>query len=191
MKSIEIEIQVQVEKIKPLEKFLKDNAKFVGEFHQIDEYFTPAHRNFIAQKPTDEWLRLRNANGKFYINYKNWHHGKDGKTNHCDEHETEVKEIDKMQYIFEAIDIKPLIIVDKTRLIYNHKKYEIALDKIKGLGNFVEIEYKGKAMGEDAARIAGEMVDFLKSLKLGKITRNYNGYPFMMLFPDEVKYENL
>lgn len=191
MKSIEIEIQVQVEKIKPLENFLKKNAKFEGEYHQIDEYFTPAHRNFIAKKPTDEWLRLRNANGKFSINYKNWHHDKDGKSHHCDEHETEVVDINKMRYIFESIDIKPIVVVDKIRKIYRYKKYEIALDEVKKLGDFVEIEYKGKATKKDASKIAQEMGDFLKSLKLGKIARNYNGYPFIMLFPKEVKYEKI
>lgn len=33
------------------------------------------------------------------------------------------------------------------------------------------------------------MVDFLKQVGCGKIIRNYVGYPFLMLFPSEVKYE--
>jgi len=191
MENIEIEIQVQIEKIKPLEKFLESNAKFIGDFHQVDEYFTPAHRNFLDKRPTNEWLRLRNANSKYYINYKNWHHGKDGKSHHADEFETVVEEIDQLRNIFKVLNFKPIITVDKTRTIYHYKKYEIAIDKVKNLGTFVEVEYKGIASKKDSPKIAQEMAEFLKGLSLGKITKNYNGYPFIMLFPKEVRYEEL
>jgi len=191
MQNIEIEIQVQIEKIKPLEKFLKSNAKFIGRFRQIDEYFTPVHRDFLDKRPTNEWLRLRNANSKYYINYKNWHHGKDGKSHHADEFETGIADIKQLRNIFKVLDFHPIITVDKTRAIYRYKNYEIAIDKVKNLGTFVEIEYKGRAERNDAKKIVSEMGEFLKSLNLGKITKNYNGYPFIMLFPKEVRYEEL
>ena len=47
MKNIEIEIQVQVENIKPLVKFLNTSAKKILKARQIDEYFVPKHRNFL------------------------------------------------------------------------------------------------------------------------------------------------
>jgi len=34
-----------------------------------------------------------------------------------------------------------------------------------------------------------EMVDFLKKLGCEKLKRDYVGYPFKLLFPDEVKLE--
>jgi len=33
------------------------------------------------------------------------------------------------------------------------------------------------------------MVGFLKKLKVGKIERDFRGYPFSLLFPEEVDYE--
>jgi len=33
------------------------------------------------------------------------------------------------------------------------------------------------------------MVNFLKSIGCGKIERNYVGYLFQLLFPEEVKFE--
>lgn len=191
MKNIEIEIQVQVTKIKPLIDFLQKNAKYDGEFHQIDKYFVPKHKNYIKIRPTSEWLRLRNANGKFSINYKNWYFNKLGKSQHCDEFETAVEDIKTMNQIFDALEIKNIATVDKKRIIYNYKKYEIAIDKVKGLGNFVEIEFKGNLQKFDATKITNEMIVFLKEHGVGKITRNYNGYPFIMLFPKEVKYEEM
>jgi len=85
MKNTEIEIQVKIENSKALLDFLGKNAKFRNEKRQIDEYFTPAHRDFLKVRPVNEWIRLRNANDKYSLNYKDWHCGKDGKSNHCDE----------------------------------------------------------------------------------------------------------
>ncbi|GAI26198.1 unnamed protein product, partial [marine sediment metagenome] len=58
MNDIEIEIQVKIENSKPLIEFLEKNADFRSENHQIDEYFSPAHRDFIGVRPVKEWLRL-------------------------------------------------------------------------------------------------------------------------------------
>src|SRR6185503_11658469 len=98
--SIEIEIQVQIEKSAALKKFLKKNAKYIGTSRQIDSYYTPQHRNFIKVRPVKEWLRLRDSSGKFSINYKNWYYDKTGRSNYCDEYETPIENIEKMQKIF-------------------------------------------------------------------------------------------
>ena len=187
----EIEIQVRIEKSKKLTAFLKKQAKFIGEEHQIDKYFTPTHRNFPKQRPTKEWLRLRDSSGKFSINYKNWHYDKNGKSHYCDEYETLVNELEQVDNIFKALDIKPITIVDKLRKIYLFKNYEIAIDKVKDLGDFVEIEYKGKEKNKTPEKITEEMLKFLKDLDCGKIYRNYVGYPFQRLFPKEVKEEEI
>lgn len=188
-RDLEIEIQVQVEKIKALLDFLAKKGKFVGEVHQVDQYFTPAHRNFIAKRPADEWLRLRDAGGKYSINYKNWHHNKEGQSNSADEYETRVENLAPLQKLFAAIDIKPITVVDKKRQIWLYKDYEIAIDKVKNLGDFVEIEYKGKKKNPDPDKIAQEMIAFLKKIGCGQVTINYQGYPFLLLFPNETKWK--
>ena len=186
----EIEIQVQIESNINLFSFLEKKAKFVGETHQIDRYFTPAHRKFTELKPVKEWLRLRDSSGKFSINYKYWHYDADGKSNYCDEYETQIESIEQMKKIFGVLDIKEVVIVDKVKKIFLYKDYEIATDSVKGLGNFVEIEFKGKVGGRDPAKITSEMVLFLKKIGCGKIARNFVGYPFQLLFPNEVKFRD-
>jgi adenylate cyclase class 2 len=187
--NIEIEIQVNIENSKPLVEFLEENAVFQKENHQIDEYFSPSHRNFIAVRPVEEWLRLRESSGKYSINYKNWHFDEIGKGHYCDEHETKIEDINQLKRILEVLDFKSLVKVDKVRKIWTYKDYEIAMDSVKGLGDFVEIEYIGKDNQADPKKITDEMVEFLKATDCGKITRNYVGYPFQLLFPDEVKLE--
>jgi len=187
--NIEIEIQVNVENPKPLIESLKTNGNFQAEKHQLDEYFSPAHRDFLATRPVAEWLRLRDADGKCSVSYKNWHFDENGKSHYCDEFETKIESIEQGRKILSALNFKPVVEVDKLRKIWIYKNYEIAVDSVKNLGDFVEIEYIGKDEKVDPKNITDEMVDFLKKTGCGKITRNYVGYPFLLLFPDEVKYE--
>jgi len=186
---IEIEIQVKIENSKPLLEFLKKRAKFQKEKHQIDEYFSPAHRNFLETRPVKEWLRLRNADGNYSLNYKNWHFDKNGKSHYCDEYESKIDDFNKTKKIFSALNFKSIVTVDKLRKIWEYRNYEISVDSVKKLGDFVEIEYIGRDDKVNPEEITGKMIKFLKDLKVGKIERNYAGYPFMLLFSDEVKHE--
>lgn len=188
MEDTEIELQMSVEFSEPLMKFLEKNGFFQYETHQIDEYFTPPHRDFLSVRPVKEWLRLRNSNGKYSINYKDWHFESDGKTSYyCDEYETKVEDIDKVRKIFETLNFKPLVVVDKTRKIWMYKDFEVSIDSVKGLGDFVELEYKGKEK-VDPKKKAQEMIELLKNIGCGKLRINYQGYPFLLLFPKETKY---
>jgi adenylate cyclase class 2 len=183
MKNVEVEIQVEIENINPLAELLEEDGKFLFSEHQIDHYYTPAHRNFAAIKPINEWLRLRNSDSKYSITYKNWHRDEDKKSSHCDEYETTIGDIDQIEKILNVLDFKTVVIVDKKRKAYLYKDWEIALDEVKNLGNFVEVEYKGTQV-RDAKDIANEMKDFLRALNLGKIKINSVGYAFKLLNPD-------
>ncbi len=187
--NIEIEIQVNVEKIKPLEEFLKKNAKFESENHQLDEYFTPAHKNFVAERPVKEWLRLRDADGKCYITYKNWHYTEKGEGTHADEYETEVKDIEATRKILEALDFRPVVKVDKVRKTWRYEDYEIAMDAVKGLDASVEIEHCGSVSNIEPQKIKKEMMDFLKEIGCGKLRSNKGGYAFLLLFPEEAEFK--
>ncbi|MBM2820381.1 MAG: hypothetical protein HW405_141 [Candidatus Berkelbacteria bacterium] len=184
MKDTEVEIQVKIAKVEPLLKLLEKEGKFLYEEKQIDQYFTPTHRDFKAKKPIEEWLRLRNSNGKYSITYKNWYRSKDKKTHHCDEYESNLEKIDQLEKIFNVLNFKTVVKVEKTRRAYLFKEYEIAIDKVRGLGDFVELEYKSKIQKKPGV-ITTEMVEFLKSLNLGKISRNYVGYAYKCLYPND------
>jgi adenylate cyclase class 2 len=187
-KKIENEIQVQIEKSQKLIEFLKKSGKFISEERQVDKYFTPAHRNFTSTRPINEWLRLRDSAGTYSINYKLWHQDKEGRTHFCDEFESVIEDIKQFELIFKALDTKPLVTVDKTRRTWIYKNYKITLDSVKGLGDFIEIEYQGKT-NQDPTEVTKKMIEFLKRFNPGKITRNYVGYPFQLLFPSETKIE--
>lgn len=189
MNNVEIEIQVKIEKTKSLSEFLEKKAEFKGENHQIDEYFSPPHRDFIKVRPVREWLRLRDSGGKYSLNYKNWHFDGSGKSNYCDEYESKLDNLEQVRKILETFNFKLIVTVDKLRKTWLYKDYEIDIDSVKGLGDFVEIEYVSKNEKANPQKITKEMISFLKELDCGKIERNYLGYPFQLLFPNEVKWE--
>jgi adenylate cyclase, class 2 len=177
---MEIELKVTIEYVQPLLSLLEKEGSFSYEDHQIDYYYVPAHRNFLAEKPIKEWLRLRDSNGTFYITYKKRYYNADGTSNHADEHEVEIKNLETGKKIFEVLNFVPIITVDKIRKAWRYKEYEICVDKVADLGDFVEIEYKGTRMVEPNAE-TDEMMKFLEGLNCGKIVRPRKGYPWMLL----------
>ena len=187
MKDIEIEIQVKIGTSATLRTFLEKNAKFVSENRQIDEYFTPAHEDFVKVRPIAEWFRIRDERGSFSVNYKNWHSDDKGIGQYADEFETVVGDKATMRKILLALDFKPLVTVDKTRKKYLFEDYEIAFDTVVGLGDFVEIEYKGSKTVDPKATTDG-MIAFLRGLDCGTIEVNNGGYPMLLLFPEHAHF---
>ncbi len=179
--NIEIEIKVRVQDNMPLLNFLKQHGKFQFEKHQRDEYFTPHHRNFLKVKPVSEWLRLREEEGSYSLNYKNWHNSEDNKAYHCDEYEVGLDNLEKMRSILKVLDFESLIIVDKKRQTFIYKNYEIALDSVEELGNYVEVEYRGSEDVSDTKKIADEMKDFIETTGCQILEQDFVGYPFLLL----------
>ncbi len=179
----EIEVQLKVENIKPLVKLLEKDGKFLGEVRQVDEYFTPVHRNFADKDPIEEWLRLRKSNDKFSITYKNWHYDSNGRSEFfADELETSVGDTNAIKKILSALDFKPLVTVKKIRKIYLYQDLEITLDTIDNIGDFIEVEWKGGKIKPEKALL--EIRKFLDGLKLGKLLCNNVGYAYMALYPN-------
>jgi|SRR3989344_1046143 len=189
MKQTEIELQAKIEHTDPLLKFLEREGKFQCEKHQIDEYFTPAHRDFLAKKPVEEWFRLRNAGDVYSINYKKWHFDSEGRGLYADEFETKLENGHMAGKILASLELKPVVIVEKVRKTWRHADYEICLDSVKGLGDFVEIEYMGGREASEHKAILDEMIAFLKKLGCGKIEINHSGYPALLLFGREGRFD--
>ena len=189
--NIEIEIKVRVEDEHTLVNFLEKQGTFHGEHHQVDEYYMPAHKDYLAVRPANEWLRLRTSDGTASIAYKNWHRNSNGTSSYCDEIETGVESFDQLGKIFDAIDMKSLAVVDKIRKAWHYGEYEIVIDAVKDLGTFVEVEYIGTDASVDADGVVAGMVSFLKETGCGKVERTETGYPFLIMFPEEADFKEI
>ncbi len=188
---VEIEIQVQVEHVDALKDYLEERGQLVGSSEQRDEYFTPSDRDFLSARPVAEWLRIRTAGDKYSLNYKQLHYNEEGRTTYCDEYELTISSPEAMRKIFMALQFRSLVVVSKRREIWNYKQYEIALDEVEGLPPTVEVEYNGNVPASEATAIKQEMVAFLKDRRCGLLKLSDQGYPFQLLFPNEVKFAAL
>lgn len=180
--NIEVEIKIALSKSEFDQLFAKisQEGTFVHKATQIDEYFTPKHRNFMAPQYPYEWLRLRKKNNKAQINYKHWYPPGAEVTTYCDEFETEVGDIETVEKIFKAIDIKPFIKLENERQVFiYHDQFEIALDIVKDLGYFIEIEalQNEKTPKETFTKIS----DFARELGLDPTKSELRGYPYMLM----------
>jgi adenylate cyclase class 2 len=166
---MEIEIKARVadfDSIKPRLKAI--GAKFVERRREIDEYFSLKSRDFWK---TLECLRIRSLpdSGEAILTYKpcSTDDMKDRKMFFKKELETKV-DAPVARDILLSLDCVPLLIVYKEREYWEADgKYKISLDKVKDLGNFIEIEIEGEGADIDMKR-AG-MVDFLKGIGVDEL----------------------
>jgi len=179
---VEIEIKVPLDEsvFLKLKEQLKSSAKFVKSKTEKDDYFTPSHRNFVEPEFPFEWLRLRDLGNSVLITYKHFYPENVEKTTHCDEFETEVKNSESFSKILQSLNFKKLVSVEKSRETYHYNdEFEIALDTVKELGHFVEIEAL-KDFG--SVLIARErLFEFAKKLGIDTSNCDLRGYPFMLL----------
>lgn len=181
---IEVEVKFSVSEtdFKKIKNVLKEIAKFDKISEQSDQYFNLANRSFLDFKQPFEWLSLRKRGEKKILNYKNWHYNNKGEFTHCDEFETGVEDLIKLEKIFSLIDLKNLVLVEKERETYNYQnEFEIALDTVKELGYFIEIEALADLGGIEETR--KKILNFAaKNLGINLLKEvNKGGYAYLMM----------
>ena len=114
-------------------------ARQVKVDHQKDRYFTSPIVDFDR---TGEVLRIREESPaqRGYITYKGPKLGKDIKTR--EEIEVSIGEGALAALLLKKLGFRVYATVEKERLVYEFDDFSISLDRVKGLGTFMEIELK-------------------------------------------------
>ena len=150
---------------------------------QEDTYYVPKHRNFLDEEIVSEWLRIRKTEKKTNVNFKRWLPiGQENQT-HCDEYETSISNVEAMEKIFFALDIKEIVKVRKERSTWLLNGVEIALDSVDNLGDFIELE--AKVLNDDVEAAHKLLQDVLKLLDVEVLPRDRRGYPYQLLNRDK------
>ncbi len=177
---IEIKIKLDRESFSKVREKVENTAKFVKKVQQTDEYFTPAHRNFVEPEFPFEWLSIRKRGDKAILNYKHFLPENAEVHTHCDEFEVEIKNPDGMKKIFSAINMKSPVTVEKEREVFVYEdEFEIALDVVKDLGYFIEIETMKDFGSVEEAR--EKLFEFAKLLGVDVSNPDLRGYPYLMM----------
>ena len=137
----EVEVKVKIENFDDIKKKVSTRGRLIKSIRQIDEYYIPFHRDFFAQKPHPiEWLRIRTNPDRVIFEYdKSINKKPDGEQEYAEEYETEISNPEEFRKILKFLDFKKVITVDKNREYWDCGRFEVALDKVKGLGSFIEV----------------------------------------------------
>lgn len=138
-------------------------------FHH-DYYFSPPHKSFAGSRKY--YLRLRRQRQSTEFSY---HIVK----NNLQTQELEVKVDDFKIFlqILKLLDFKTDCEVRKERFIYKKGEIRVMLDRVSGLGNFVEIEYCGK-LTKKVEREFNKLITFFQLKRTDKVSGV--GYPDLL-----------
>ncbi|MFB6301567.1 MAG: class IV adenylate cyclase [Haloferacaceae archaeon] len=141
---------------------VRDQLESVGatplsEVTQRDTYYDAPHRDFAE---TDEALRIRRTTGaagdETRLTYKGPLVEGAGKTRR--EHETAVGDADETAAILDGLGFDPAATVEKTRETWRLDGFEVVLDDVTDLGQYVEVEREVPESSIDSAHSGAEQV---------------------------------
>lgn len=174
----EIEIQAKIFDPVDAENKIAKVGKFIKERKQIDKYFVTPQNDFFSKNPPIEYLRIRQEDGKNHLNYSYLHFDDKGFLKVTDEYETLVDKPETVEEIFNKIGLINKVTVVKTRKYFECDGFEVTLDNVEGLGDFMEVEAKKDFGGVDATRTACQK--FLDDLGIKYEVKKEMGYPRML-----------
>ena len=180
-KEKEIEIKLEIERKKYNELLEHLEAENVKHFNkkQHDIYFSPEIPKFFGGEIDDECIRIRIQKDKYILCYKKIYFGEKESDIHIAEYETEVLDLEATINILKGVRINKVCEVKKTRDSFIYKEiFEISLDKVEGLGYFIEVEICDKNIPIEKANQL--LLEFIKEMDLDISRRNLKGYSYLM-----------
>lgn len=177
----EVETQVKIKNVRVLERKLKKISKYLGKRKQTDKYFTPANNNYFEKDPPKEYLRIRNEKDREIFGYFSLNFDKRDRYNliSTDEYEMKINNPLLLEKILKKIGLVHRLTVVKERKYFKCGNFIVTIDKVKSLGNFIEVE--AKKIIKNSEHTLKLINNFLKNLNI--IFQPYNkeigGYPRM------------
>ncbi len=152
---IEIKLKVNEEEYSRILNIIKNNSVNKRNVNQIDTYYTLTNK-----KLNQEWLRIRNENGKYIFNYK-----KKIDNSHYEKYDVLIDNFNNLNIILNTLGSKQIGTINKNRTIYIYKdKYEFSFDIVKDIGMFIEIELINKS--NDFEKDFFDLLNLLEDLKI-------------------------
>ena len=92
----------------------------------------PAHKDFLDAKHPYQYLRIRRSGQKSFLTYKHCHPENTDEIDYFDEYETTVGDPRSLVRILKNLDFRKILVVDKTRSLWELDDIEIAIDEVEG-----------------------------------------------------------
>ncbi len=160
---IEIEIKSPCDNLEEVKRLiLQKGGGEIGSKSQLDLYYAHPCRDFAS---TDEALRIRREGLEHVLHYKGPKLDRVSKSR--EEISSPVPDPRSFTLILERLGFKLVSQVEKHRTVLSLEGVEISLDRVAGLGDFVELEI----MGDDLESGRERLLSMMKELGLEKSER--------------------
>jgi adenylate cyclase class 2 len=178
---MEIEVKAKVSSLIMIKKKLQKRGVHFGKpDKQVDHYFKQKGKEKEPQGPGSALLRVRESGKRLELTVKKLTDRKGVWE------EYEVTASDKNIFkILHAIGFVEVFTITKTRTEGTYKQYQICLDNIKELGNYIEVE----KFGTNGEKIQKEIIFFLTSLGIQEKQIERRGYAQILFMNMGVKYK--
>lgn len=179
----EIEVLARLNDDLDTAKKVLKNFEYKGSKRTIDTYYFDEKRHNLKPNTKGklmECCRLRQKGEKFYITYKIDNYN-DEIWVYSDEYEAEISSLTEMEKIFDCLGLSKLVVVDNTKHTYETPTYEIVLEEVKELGNFIEVEalYNDETLSPEV--IKNDIYKFINELGLNIGEELNSGKPELLL----------
>lgn len=169
----EIEIKIRVKDLSEVESKLKEFGCILsGPINQHDIIYSKnGLKEFESAKEGDVILRIRKQDHNTEFNLKQQ------KSSEMDnlEYETEISNLEAMDNILKALGWFPEVEVKKVRRKGKLGEYEICLDRVEELGDFIELE-KFTDDNADPDEVREELFKVLEKFGLSREDEEVRGY---------------
>ena len=158
--------------------------KFIGQKRVIDTYYKSKTFNDLNPDENNKLfssLRIREKDSINYITHK--HDNFDDKNiwTYSDELETKIEDAEIVKNILTTLNFIELVKIDNVKFIFESENYEIVLERVENLGNFIEIEYKSKEDIKEVNKIKQEIRNVIQVLNVVVGEELNAGKPELML----------
>ncbi|WP_457555699.1 class IV adenylate cyclase [Candidatus Pyrohabitans sp.] len=168
---LEVEIKARVSSLQDVEmRLFEMGASYLGEEEQRDVYFAHPCRDFAQ---SDEALRLRRGGGRVFLTYKGRRLEEVTKTR--EEVSVGVESFESAKLVLERLGFEEVAEVRKLRRSYRVGDYLVELDRVEGLGEFVEVEKKAEEYSPE------ELLDFLAAMGIERRAIERRSYLELLL----------
>jgi adenylate cyclase class 2 len=181
--NMEVEVKVKVENLEEVKKKLEElGTKFEAPKKQVDDYYKQKGKEMERQSKGSYLLRIRREDKNSFFTMKVL----TGTRGIWEEYETKIDNLNEMEKILEKLGFSKVISKVKTREQGKLDDFEINLDKIEGLGDFVEFQLISNN-GEEAKK---RILEIIEKLKLPRENVIHKGYARLLFEKMGVKYED-
>lgn len=178
---IEVEVKAHVKDPRMIERSIVGmGACPIGIENQVDTYYNGASRDFVK---TDEALRIRGMDNKYFLTYKGPKLDKISKTRH--EFEAEINDPENMGNILSSLGFSPVGTVIKKRKNFRLGDFFISIDEVRNLGTFMEIEIAVKDSRNYDEKVES-ILKFLEKLGMSRESTIRESYLEMLLHKNKM-----